>query len=58
MFQPARGDGTSSCGGGFQAGRQRSGARAGVPRTAPVLAVAVVARGADDDMVMECLGGP
>jgi len=57
MLQPAHGDDTSSDRGRFQAGRQRPRARAGLPNTAPLLAVAMVTRGADDDVVMERLSG-
>ena len=57
MLQPAHGDRASSDRGRLQAGRQRPRTRAGLPHTAPVLAVAVVARGADVDVVMERLSG-
>ena len=57
MLQPAHGDGTSSDRGRLQAGRQRPRARAGLPNTAPLLAVAMVARSADVDVVTERLSG-
>ena len=51
MLQPAHGDGASADRGRLQAGRQRPRARAGFHRAAHVLAVTMVARGADDDVV-------
>ena len=47
MLQPARDDGISSYGGGFQACRRRPPETGGFHHTPPVHAVAVVARGTD-----------